>query len=270
MSKDYLYEKAPLVEVIAEVHWALKTLASMPESKIDPYYDLFKQPFLEDAAGLGLGHREELIPVAVPIEFVGGQPQLRLRRAEGKWPLAQVGPGVVTANIVPPYNGWAEFSGFLRSVTKILFKNYPLAEKTLKIVRLHLRYIDGFDKSFGLENYAEFVGSKLGINAPLSREFARDVIHPDSQLTFVADNQFLNRSPEGSLGRIKIGPAKMNGRDAAVLELHCESHYSDGSVTSIEFVDRWFDQAHQALRLQFTKLATEELIGVMGRKIEIG
>ena len=171
MSKDYLYEKEPLVEVIAEAHWALKTLETVPGSTIDPYYDLFRQIFLEDAAVLGLRHQEQLIPATVPMELVGDRPHLRVREGEAKWPVAQLGPGIVTANIVPPYNGWAEFSEFIRSVIGIVFEKYPLAERTLRIERLHLRYIDGFDRTFGLEEYADFLSAKLGISSPLPERF---------------------------------------------------------------------------------------------------
>lgn len=270
MSKDYVYEKAPLVEVIAEVHWALKGLDSVPDSRVDPFYDLFQQAFLEAATALGLTYKEELIPSAVPIEFVGDQPRLRLRPEAGKWPLAQIGPGVATANIVPPYNGWAEFSGFLGTVVSAIFESYPIPERTLRIERLHLRYVDGFDENFGLNRYAEFLQSKLGIRTPLSAEFAERMIPPDSQLTFVADSQFINRLPEGSLGRIKVSPAKLNKRDAAILELHCESRFQDRTATSTEYIGKWFDDAHQTLRLQFESLATEELVAIMGKRIEIG
>ncbi len=46
MSKDYHYEKAPLIEVIAEIHWALKQLQIAPFVKIDPDYEKFESEIL--------------------------------------------------------------------------------------------------------------------------------------------------------------------------------------------------------------------------------
>ena len=47
MSSDYVYENAPLIEVIAEIHWTLKNLKVPPDLKIDPFYDLFEGEFLK-------------------------------------------------------------------------------------------------------------------------------------------------------------------------------------------------------------------------------
>lgn len=270
MVSDFLWEKAPLVEVIAEIHWALKRLESSPDSRIDPYFDLFEPSFLDFSKGIGLTYEEELIPSQVPMEFVGDKPRRRLRPAEGRWPLAQVGPGVVTANIVPPYKGWAEFADFLGNVIEGLFESYPLPDRALRIERLHLRYIDGFDDSFGLQNYGDFLASHLGIQSPLPPDFSEGIVQEDTQVTFVADNQFVNSSPSGALGRIKVSPAKLNGRDAAILELHCDSRFEDKSATSREYIVDWFNKAHASLRQQFDRLATEELRTVMGKKVEIG
>ena len=67
---DYVYEKAPLIEVIAEIHWSLKKLDTAPDARIDPYYDLFKDGFLDYARNMDLGHTEELVPDIVPLELL--------------------------------------------------------------------------------------------------------------------------------------------------------------------------------------------------------
>ena len=112
IAMDYLYDKAPLVEVIAEIHWALKKLDTAPGAKIDPYYDLFKDAFLAYAKTTGLTDVQDLVPTVVPPELLPNQPRLRLRTAPGRWPLAQLGPGIITANIVPPYKGWPRSNRF--------------------------------------------------------------------------------------------------------------------------------------------------------------
>lgn len=266
MSADYIYEKAPLIEVIAEVHWALKSIDVAPEARLDPYYDIFRDAFLEASRAESLVHVQELIPSAVPPEIVPHRPQLRLRTKPNTWPLVQVGPGVLTSNIVPPYEGWSAFSPFLRTSIARLFSCYPLAEKTLRISRLHLRYIDGFDESFGMNDYTSFAKSHLGVEKPLSEKFIKESVSPNSEMLFVLENIFANQSPENSTGRIKFSPGERDGRKSMIMELICESSFDDRSATSLDFISSWFDEAHHRLRAQFESIATDNLKAVMGER----
>ena len=271
MTDDYLWEKAPLVEVIAEVHWALKKLDSAPpDARIDPYYELFRDEFVEACRAEGFEHSQELMPSIVPLELTADQPRVRIRAKPDSWPLMQIGPGLMTANIVPPYKGWAAFEPFLAASIDRLFTSYPIASKTLQIERLHLRYVDGFDKSFGLDDYPAFAFSKLGIGPMLPEAFIAEHVQETSQSSFIVESRFQNKSPEGAAGNIKLSPGRINGQDAAVLELQCESRYPDKSATDIGFIKKWFNEAHQTLRSQFENIATDELKEIMGERVDIG
>lgn len=272
MTTDYTYEKAPLIEVIAEIHWTLKKLDTAPDARIDPYYDLFRDQFLsyvKDDKNIKLSHVEELVPNIVPLELLPNQPRLRLRSHPGKWPLAQLGPGVITANIVPPYEGWEAFRPFIHKLVDGLFKHYPIAEKTLRIEKLHLRYIDGFDKSFGLEQYSDFATKMLGIKPIHSNDFIDHNVKEGTEVKYLIESYFSNLSPDGSYGKIKLTPGKMNNIDALIMELHCESGFPDHSAPESEFVKAWFDEAHHRLHQQFEGLATDALRTVMGCKKEV-
>ena len=266
---DYLYDKAPLVEVIAEIHWALKKLDTAPGAKIDPYYDLFKDAFLAYAKTTGLTDVQDLVPTVVPPELLPNQPRLRLRTAPGRWPLAQLGPGIITANIVPPYKGWAAFQPFLHQIVDGLFKHYPLPNKTLRIDKLHLRYIDGFDQRFGLEGYSDFAAKMLGIRMPLPDEFISNCVKSDSDVSYLLENRFHNTRPGGSYGKLKLSPGQINGQSALIMELHCESQFNPQSANDSRSVKKWFAQAHTCLHSQFETLASPALKAVMGPKREI-
>ena len=266
---EYIYEKAPLVEVIAEIHWALRKLESTPDAKIDPYYDLFRDAFLNFANEMGLNHRQELVPDIVPLELLPHQPRLRLRTGEGRWPLAQLGPGIMTANIVPPYNGWNAFSPFLYDLIDGLFNSYPIPEKTLRIQKLHLRYIDGFDKSFGFEQYSDIAEKMLGISCPIPNKFIQNCVNVDRQATYLFEYRFFNTIPDSSTGKIKLAPGRMNNEDALVVEFHCESTFPDSIVVESNKMKKWFDEAHQCLHAQFKTLATPELVTAMGAQKEV-
>ena len=269
MSMEYIYEKAPLIEVIAEIHWALKKLESTPDAKIDPYYDLFKDNFINFAKKKKLTHHQELVPDIVPPELLPHQPRLRLRTGEGCWPLAQLGPGIMTANIVPPYNGWNAFAPFLYNLVDGLFKNYPISEKTLHIQKLHLRYIDGFDKSFGFERYSDTAEKTVGIRCPIPDNFIQQCVKADKQTTYLFEYRFSNTSPDGSLGKIKLAPGRMNNEDALIMEFHCESTFPDNTIIEATKMKKWFEEAHRCLHMQFKTLATQELVTIMGTQKEV-
>lgn len=269
MTSDFLYENPPLVEVIAELHWQLRPVSSAPDAKIDPLFDIFQEAFLEAVKKDGLVEIERLVPSEIPVEFVPSQPHLRLRSKPGTWPLVQIGPGVLTANIVPPYDGWAEFSTFLQRMVDVLFETYPLPQKALRINRLHLRYIDGFSKGHGFTDFFSFTQEMLGLAPTLNTDFIRETVQSEDSISFTLENRFSNKSPQGSQGRTKILPAKVGGVDAAVLELHCEQQFDDRSATDANRINEWFDASHQTLRAQFGLITTPELKKTFGNKKEI-
>ena len=78
----------------------------------------------------GFSFVEELVPPDFPKELAPRQPHFRYRRADETWPLFQLGPGLFTANFVPPYKGWfQEVKPCLMQGVETLLKTYPLADR---------------------------------------------------------------------------------------------------------------------------------------------
>lgn len=267
MIPDFVYEKAPLVEVIVEIHWALKKLNSAPNAAIDPYYELFHDTFIEKCKDK-LPNLEQLVPAEIPAEFVPNEPHLRLRPKSGGWPLVQIGPGVMTVNIVPPYNGWREFKQFIKWAFGLLYECYPMAEKTLRPQRTHLRYIDAFDTKYGLNGFAQFVGDHLGAARPIRPDVIDEIVQDPATITYIADSKFLAKSPADSTVRIRITPGKSDGREAVILELHCDKSMLEGFQTS-EALLSWYDEAHATLRVLFDKTTSPDLKALFGNVVEI-
>ena len=149
MAKRRLYKNAALVEVIAELHWELKPIQIAPGAKVDPFYDLFREKFFAAAKAKGFAFQETIIPKEVPAELLPNKPRERLRASEGAWPLYQIGPGIFTVNVVPPYSGWLDFRKTLAEGLKLLIESYPSAEQYMKVTHLELRYIDAFTSRHG-------------------------------------------------------------------------------------------------------------------------
>ena len=264
---DFVYERAPLIEVILEIHWALKPLGSAPNAAIDPYYDLFCEAFIENCKA-ELPIIQRLVPAEIPAEFVSDQPHLRLRPKKDGWPLIQIGPGVMTVNIVPPYAGWAEFSKFINWAVDLLYAAYPMAEKTLHPVRAHLRYIDVFDSKHGLDDFSNFVDAHLGAATPIRPEVIEAIAENPGGITYTADSRFAVKSPAGSIARIRIAPGQSGGRDAVILEFHCDVAMPGGYLPK-ETLLSWYDEAHATLHVLFDKTTSNELKAQFGNAVEI-
>jgi len=264
---DFVYERAPLIEVILEIHWKIKPLGSAPNAAIDPYYDLFREAFLENCKAK-LPIVEQLVPSEIPAEFVSDQPHLRLRPTKAGWPLVQIGPGVMTVNIVPPYAGWAEFKKFIEWAFDLLYASYPMAERTLHPLRTHLRYIDVFDAKYGLDGYSNFVDVHLGVARPIRPEVVDEIAASPKEITYSADTRFAVKSPIGSTARVRIAPGQSDGRDAVILELHCDGAMP-GGYQSEEILLSWYDEAHATLHVLFDKTTSTELKEKFGNILEI-
>ena len=265
--RGFVYENAPLVEVVAEIRWQLKYLASAPNAKIDPYYELFRDDFLA-VMKKALPNVEALVPDEIPAEFLSGQPHLRIRSKPGGSPLVQIGPGVITVNMVPPYEGWGEFRRFLLFIMSKFYESYPLAEKTLSISSAHLRYINAFTEYHGVNAYGDFVENHLGARIPVRPEVIESGGAKVHNLLYWIDAKFENQAPVNSISTIKIGPSHVKDQNTVLLELLCDSlEASDIQLPTT--LERWFNGAHLTLRKNFERTISEELSETFGRRIEV-
>ena len=140
MERKTLQNK-PLVEVIFELRWELQELA--PGMKIDPHYKILIGRIYDRVKDEYPFH-EQLPTATMPDEIAGYIVQHRFRKGRDKWPLIQIGPGIITLNDTEGY-AWEDFKQRLNRVVDVLFDAYPEAEKNLKINWALLRYIDAVD-----------------------------------------------------------------------------------------------------------------------------
>jgi uncharacterized protein (TIGR04255 family) len=206
--------------VIAEIHWELQPLLAIPNAAVDPHFPVLTHQFGDLAHGAGYSRVERLVPDQVPTEMFPHRPLFRYRRPPEEWPIFQLGPGLLAINIVPPYNGWAAYSAYIKQAVEWLFAAYPLPEKYLKVERLEVRYLDGFTKMLGYSNYLTFINEQLTLDikvpphlATLSNEPQRAILGMEIQLPAA--------SPKESLAVFKFSPGKVRNDDALIMEMLC-------------------------------------------------
>ena len=94
-------QKKPLIEAILELRW------HVDPSRGDPNYSIFVGR-LYDLLASKYPHYEQLPSSMIPSQMAANIAQHRFRVAEEKWPLVQVGPGIVTLNDTDNYT-WYDF-----------------------------------------------------------------------------------------------------------------------------------------------------------------
>lgn len=275
MEPDYLYDNAPLIEVISEVRWSLTALASMPGNFIDPNFSATSEEFLSLAKKAGFSHVERLIPEQIPLELIAGQPVFRLRRKENAWPLYQLGPGLMTCNIVPKYHGWSDFREYIHQGIEFLQASFPSPEKLLRLETLELRYIDGFTDAHGLQDNAflQFSEQYLGTTVSLPVGFLQKFAQSEKDATAATEIKVSAKEPENTNLIIKFAPGQKREGDreipALIVELRASHSGGKKSFVPEEVMD-WMDSAHSMLHEAFDDLCTEELKTRMGPRNMIG
>jgi len=268
MTSDFLYENAPLAEVIAEVYWELTPLTAIPGAAIDPFFQTTSQNFQRLLAETGFSHVERLLPQDMPVELAPGQPLLRFRKSAGAWPLYQIGSGVFTCNIVPPYRGWAAFRQVIADGLAILFKSFPAPEHQFRSTLISLRYVDVFTKKHGFEDSATaFLRDQLGIRFGLPQELLDRLESEPNKVAPI----FEARTPIDQTDRFFVVKAQQglsDGLPAVVMELRISS--ASRLSASDQEVMRWFDEAHDVQHDIFDLMSSDSLKERMGPRRVIG
>ena len=268
MPSDFLYPNAPLAEVIAEVFWELTPLTAIPGASVDPPFPVTSSRFQQLVARQGFTNVERLIPQDVPLELVAGQPLFRYRKNPEAWPLYQLGPGVFSCNIVPPYQGWADFQEVIASGLSALVDAFPSAEHQFRTTLTSLRYLDVFTEKHGfLGNVSAFLRDYLGIQLKLPDSLLTGLASPAENVVPTIEARIQVDQTEQFLV-LKAQQGTSNGAEAVVMELRVSSTMR--LPPSAKELSAWFNAAHGDQHQIFDRLATEELKGRMGPKNEVG
>lgn len=266
---DYVYPNPPLVEVIAEIHWEIQTISSIPNAAIDPFYSKCLEKLRAHQNLAGYRYEEKLVPDGIPIELLGDKPLIRFRPTATSWPLFQLGPGLFIVNLVPPYKGWKDFRGTLEVGLSALLESYPQADENLSIKRLELKYIDAFGKKHGYSNYAKFLASSLQLPVQLPTALVdRSVAGGVEAVITASQIEFPLSKMPNSTGKLKIVPGKSNDEDAVIAAF--EVLYTGPSLKpEPDHLLKWFDQAHFEARSWFELVITDAIKATFGSPIEV-
>lgn len=255
MAAEILFKNAPLVEVIAEVRWRLEPVIGMGDAAVDPHFSTFTEKFQQQAhQRLKFRAVEQLAPPGTPLQLLPYRPITRFRKSENGWPLYQIGPGIFTVNIVPPYGGWSKFIPTIRRGLAALWDSYPFANRLLNVRRFELRYINGFTAKHGFMGYAPFSNTSLTPKLTLPQSFNSFASNP----RFVGEIHIDLKRPANAQGSIGYTPGKVRDEEALIMQLAVTSR-SVPKTASAASTLTWLQSAHEDIREMFKAVMTPSL-----------
>ncbi|WP_160328322.1 TIGR04255 family protein [Pseudomonas sp. EpS/L25] len=228
------FENSPLIEIIAELRWDLPghTQSGLPMGMpvmpvMPPVIQQHELPFstlTRKVAELGYGNSERLVPPGFPC--LVHEPIIRYRftdssNAAKTATLYQVGPGIFTANALPPsYTSWVDFEPTVKlGIESLLASDLPFLSEQTSQVSVLLRYVDAFTDDYtDGRNLFEFARDVLGIKLTLPDAFS----NVDGGLPTKLPTLHLVQSlPFGEL-QLKFAEGHVRGDKAIILEMTAE------------------------------------------------
>jgi uncharacterized protein (TIGR04255 family) len=268
---EWLYPNAPLLEVIVELRWEMVQLASMPGAAIDPHFESTARDLKDRFEARGFGVVEALVPPQAPKEFFGGQAVYRFRKQAERWPLYQLGPGVFTANIVPPYPGWSSFLPFITEGFEDLVQSYPAATKLMKVRQISLRYLNAFTRAHGRESQFVFLNDGLGLSLEMPSGFSRQLGLGATPDAVGIDASYTIIDPivkDGQIAKllISVKPGRKDNEDATILDTVFVTEYQTVPNFHTSELSEKLNFAHGKLSRLFDCLTTERTKSMLGKK----
>jgi len=249
-----ILKNKPLVEAIFELRWELQSIKT--GINIDPHYKLLIGR-LYDRVCKEYPFHEQLPTANIPEEMVSYVVQHRFRKGENKWPLIQIGPGIMTVNDTEGYV-WEDFGERTLKAVEALFKAYPDAKENLKINRLLLRYIDAIHFDFENEDIFVFLKENLKTEIHLYEKLFENTTVEKRASQLDLRFSFPIQSPEGVI-YLRFAKGKKNEIPALIWETMVEITGKDAQKIQSQ-IEQWLNEAHDLTDDWFFKLIEGDLL----------
>ena len=240
---------SPLIEAIFEMRWRLAEVA--PMQLTDPNYKLMLGRLFERLKDVYPYH-EQLLAPNIPDEVAAYIVQHRFRKGKDKWPLVQVGPGIITLNDTGEYS-WPDFKERISQVIGALFDAYSNTDFELEPDSLLLRYINGVELERG-EDVVSFLNQNFRMNVNIDEKiFERTSV---SSLPLGADLRFYFpcERPKGTLN-LRFAQGKKDDKDYLIWELQMQG--VNDAIKNPQEITKWCGEAHETIERSFFGMLQE-------------
>jgi len=253
MEKIILKNK-PLVEAIFELRWQLKEI--QPGVKVDPHYKILIGRVYEKI-NKEYPYYEQLPTATMPDEISGYIVQYRFRKDKDRWPLVQIGPGIITLNDTEEYE-WDDFEKRIYELINVLFELYPDAGNNLKVDSLILRYIDAIEFNYERDNILSFLRENMKVNININKEIFVGTGMDEQPIDLDCRFSFPSTKPERVI-HMRILKGRVKTLEALIWETVVNSTGESVPQEKGKIFD-WVKSAHELTHKWFFKIIEGELL----------
>jgi len=220
------FEKAPLVEIAAQLRWIPEGMFNAPPipgqppgftiSTGGPSVDEFFMRFGGEIYQSKFVQAERLMPAGFP--YLLHNAVYRYKENPKSSTFLQVGPGVMSANAVPPYKSWEDFLPTVEVGVKATLNARHESEKTKPFSTALLRYINAFSGELlnarAIPNFiSETLGIKIVMPAPIDALIGDEsAVKANLQFSFPIANMTKQMN-------LQIGEAMIHGTLSALMDV---------------------------------------------------
>ncbi len=240
----------PLVEAMFELRWGLD---GAPGVGVDPHYQLLIG-LLAAAIKCDFPVVERLPIADVPENLAPYAPHYRFRAGQDRWPLIQLGPGLLTVNDTEGYV-WDEFFPLCAKVLDALFSVYPNASDNLNIYECTLRYIDA--DALNGDTAMAFL-KKLHISIDVPESLFSDGRISGNTLGMGLSLAYPSIEPKG-LFQVNFSQGRKNDQEALIWETQVLSRGTD-APRDTGALKAWIEAAHESMHHWFFRQIDGELL----------
>ena len=261
-----ILKNKPLVEAIFEIRWHLEADSDINfidkdglkhPTRVDPHYKLLIGRLYDKIIDKYPFH-ESLPASKMPDEISAYVIQHRFRKAENKWPLIQLGPGILTVNDTVDYV-WEDFLVKIENILKIFYEIYPKSNENLMLNGLLLRYINAVEFDFDEDLVFDFLKNQLKTEVNLYPKLFEDTNVKKKPMNFDLKFDFQSENPKGLIFiRFSKGYNKILNQYAIIWETVVKSD-KDNVPNDLQSIMRWIEKAHDLADDWFFKLIEGEL-----------
>lgn len=252
-SSSRTLKQAPILEAIFEMRWELPQIPNTQVRRDPAYpllygrlYDRFKKeyPLAEDLPSV------QVHPDANPYVV-----RHRMRKSAEEWPIAQVGPGIITINESKSYS-WDSFRHEIVRIFEAFTDFYPASTFPLNILKTELRFINAVEVDAG-EGFLKVFQDKLHTRVELPEGlFVKNKVNPNPEgLTLNAG--FKIDQPAGH-AMISIGSGAAEGKPALIQQMVFQSG-GESAPQDLGSLDPWLDSMHSIALTWFETIFAGEL-----------
>lgn len=247
------FKNKPLKEAIFELRWELKE--KHPNVFVDSNYKLLVGSFFNEIKK-EYKNPEALPASNMPEEIAAYLVQHRFRK-DTKYPLIQIGPGIMSYNENESYD-WEVFEKGTNYAVQAFYSSYPKKED-IKIKQIVLRYINALPLNTNTQNVLLFLRDKLKIDISLPEALFKDT--GVSNLP-KATNFFLTfpaTKPKCDI-TFRFGTGVNNNKEKVLFWENIVNSNNESSVNNGTEIRQWVSKAHNLLDDWFFKLIEGDLL----------